>query len=47
MIFLVNWIKGVEKYKSIKIYYRKYLLRLESEILDLEYIVYFNIFLDI
>ena len=46
MTSLANWIKGVEKHKSIKIHYRKYLLRLESETLDLEYTVYFNIFLD-
>lgn len=37
-----NSIKEVEKHKCIQIHYGKYLLRLESETLEFEYMVYFK-----
>lgn len=40
MTSLDNSIKAVEKHKSIKIHYRKHLLRLESETLESEYSVF-------
>lgn len=44
MTSLDNSIKAAEKHKSIKIHYRKHLLRLESETLKSEYTMYLNTF---